>query len=271
MGWGGQEVRVLTEARWLEERGWKLLIACQPGSGIARHAGAYGVSTVSLRMRASCDASALMALIMLIRQEAVRLVHTHSSIDSWLGGIAARLTRRPVIRSRHVSVPVRRGWNPVYALLADRILTSGQTVRRLLIRAGVRPEKIVSLPAGVDFDRFHPGVSPDRVREEFQLAWPVLGSVAMFRGSKGHLDLLDAFALAGAGTMADVVPLIGENRAQVRLRKRLTSPQGAQDGSFTATLMFAFQPERTRSIDDVWQNPFGFTVTQYAIRSDRSE
>ena len=67
------------------------------------------------------------------------------------------------------------------------------------------------------------------------------------------------------------ITLIGENRAQVRLRKRLTSPQGAQDGSFTATLMFTFQPERTRSIDDVWQNPFGFTVTQYAIRSDRSE
>lgn len=67
------------------------------------------------------------------------------------------------------------------------------------------------------------------------------------------------------------ITLIGDNRAQVRLRKRLTSPQGAQDGSFTATLMFAFQPERTRMIDDVWQNPFGFTVTQYAIRSDRSE
>jgi type IV secretion system protein VirB8 len=67
------------------------------------------------------------------------------------------------------------------------------------------------------------------------------------------------------------ITLIGENRAQVRLKKRLTSPQGVQDGSFTATLMFAFQPERTRSIDDVWQNPFGFTVTQYAIRSDRSE
>ena len=48
------------------------------------------------------------------------------------------------------------------------------------------------------------------------------------------------------------ITLIGDNRAQVRLRKRLTSPQGAQDGSFTATLMFGFQPERTRSIDDVW-------------------
>ena len=67
------------------------------------------------------------------------------------------------------------------------------------------------------------------------------------------------------------ITLIGENRAQVRLRKRLTSPQGAQVGMFTATLMFDFQPEQTRSIDEVWENPFGFTVTQYAIRSDRSE
>ncbi|HLC41186.1 MAG TPA: glycosyltransferase, partial [Methylomirabilota bacterium] len=168
---------------------------CQPRSGMARHARAYGVATIPLRMRAPYDVSALVALVGLIRREAIHLVHTHSSIDSWLGGMAARLTGRPVVRSRHVSVPVRNGWNPVYSLLADRILTSGQAVRRLLVRAGVRPGKIVSLPAGVDFDRFRPGVLPDRVREEFQLAWPVLGSVAMFRGSKGHLDLLDAFAL----------------------------------------------------------------------------
>ncbi|QEE36329.1 type IV secretion system protein [Octadecabacter sp. SW4] len=64
---------------------------------------------------------------------------------------------------------------------------------------------------------------------------------------------------------------ISANRAQVRLRKRLTSPRGSQNGLFTATLMFEFRPENSRSIDDVWQNPFGFTVTEYAIRSDRLE
>jgi len=67
------------------------------------------------------------------------------------------------------------------------------------------------------------------------------------------------------------ITLIGDDRAQVRLRKRLTSPNGTQVGMFTATLMFAFRPERARGIDEVWQNPFGFTVSQYAIRSDRSE
>ena len=64
---------------------------------------------------------------------------------------------------------------------------------------------------------------------------------------------------------------IGVNRAQVRMRKRLTSQQGVQAGLFTATVLFEFRPEERRSIDDVWSNPFGFTVIEYAIRSDRLE
>lgn len=67
------------------------------------------------------------------------------------------------------------------------------------------------------------------------------------------------------------INLIGDNRATVRLRKRLTSIQGIQAGLFTATLMFEFRPEEARTIDQVWTNPFGFTVIEYAIRSDRLE
>ncbi|SFQ68543.1 type IV secretion system protein VirB8 [Roseivivax halotolerans] len=64
---------------------------------------------------------------------------------------------------------------------------------------------------------------------------------------------------------------IGNNRATVRLRKRLASQQGTQTGLFTVTLMYDFRPEERRQIDEVWSNPFGFTVTEYAIRSDRLE
>ena len=67
------------------------------------------------------------------------------------------------------------------------------------------------------------------------------------------------------------INLIGNNRATVRLRKRLTSIQGVQAGLFTATLLFEFRPEESRSIDQVWTNPFGFTVAEYSIRSDRLE
>ena len=64
---------------------------------------------------------------------------------------------------------------------------------------------------------------------------------------------------------------IGTNRATVRLRKRLTSINGVQAGLFTATLLFEFRPETRRTIDQVWTNPFGFTVVEYSIRSDRLE
>ncbi len=67
------------------------------------------------------------------------------------------------------------------------------------------------------------------------------------------------------------INLIGNNRATARLRKRLTSINGVQAGLFTATLLFEFRPEESRSIDQVWTNPFGFTVTEYSIRSDRLE
>ncbi|APX26145.1 MULTISPECIES: virB8 family protein [Salipiger] len=67
------------------------------------------------------------------------------------------------------------------------------------------------------------------------------------------------------------INLIGGNRATVRLRKRLTSIQGVQAGLFTATLLFEFRPETRRTIDEVWTNPFGFTVVEYSIRSDRLE
>lgn len=64
---------------------------------------------------------------------------------------------------------------------------------------------------------------------------------------------------------------ISNNRATVRLRKRLTSINGVQAGLFTTTLLFEFRPEESRSIDQVWTNPFGFTVVEYSIRSDRLE
>jgi len=64
---------------------------------------------------------------------------------------------------------------------------------------------------------------------------------------------------------------IGVNRATVRLRKRLNSINGVQTGLFTATLLFEFRPEASRSIDQVWTNPFGFTVLEYSICSDRLE
>jgi glycosyltransferase involved in cell wall biosynthesis len=150
-------------------------------------------------MSSAADVGAIIRLRRLIRECGVSLVHTHSSVDSWLGGIAAKSLGRPVVRSRHVSIPIRSAL--VYRL-ADRVITSGESVRAMVVGAGIGPERVVSISAGLDSERFHPGVSGKAVRDELGLGdAPVVGLVANIRGSKGHNVFLEA-----ARTILAVLP-----------------------------------------------------------------
>src|SRR4029077_4949632 len=159
--------------------------------GRAREA---GVEAAPIRMRGPLDPMGLAAPPRLIPRARGDLVHTHSSIDAWLGGMAARLCRVPVVRTRHVSIAIRRGLNPVYRWLADRVITSGDAIRQVVVGAGAPPERVIAIPAGVNLEAFPFGRrAPDTARE-LDLGSPVIGSVAMFRGSKGHPQLLQAFA-----------------------------------------------------------------------------
>lgn len=191
LGFGGQELRVLAEGRWLLDHGWDALIACQPNSRLAAEADAAAMPTVARPMRSALDVRALAGLRRLMRGRGVALVHTHSSIDSWLATLAARSLGRPVVRSRHVAIPIRPRRALVYRM-ADRILTTGDAIKAIVSGAGVKAARIVSIPAGVDTTRFHPGVSGDGVRAELGLRGPVVGLVANVRGSKGHRYFLEA-------------------------------------------------------------------------------
>jgi glycosyltransferase involved in cell wall biosynthesis len=215
-GLGGQEIRTLTEAEWIGERGWRVLIAAQPEGRLLPRARELGLSAVPIRMRGAWDVAALLRLVGLIRREHVDVVHTHSSIDGWLGGMAARLTGRPVLRTRHVSIPIRRGANPVYRWLADRVITSGEAIRELVIAAGVPSARVVAIPAGVKLDDFTDPEGGEAALRSLGLAaagaarGPIIGSVAMFRGSKGHDHLLDAFARVHARRPDARLLLVGD-------------------------------------------------------------
>jgi glycosyltransferase involved in cell wall biosynthesis len=191
-GWGGQEIRILSEASAFAKRGFRLLIACQPQSRLALEAQRRGLSTRRVAMRSVFDVSAYWRLRQLMRAEKVDIVHTHSSIDAWLAGFAAKSLGLPVVRSRHVSIPVKRRRNFVYNALSDRVISSGEAIREVLIKGGVEPEKIVAIPAGVDVEQFDPALSGEAIRQEFGLTGPVVGTVAMLRHSKGHHVLLQA-------------------------------------------------------------------------------
>jgi glycosyltransferase involved in cell wall biosynthesis len=191
-GLGGQEIRTLAEVRWLLRHGWGALIACQPDSPLFAEAKASAIPVEAVRMGSAIDLGAVVGLRRLVRGRRIDLVHTHSSVDSWLASIAAKSLGRPVVRTRHVSIPIGRRRALVYRL-ADRIITSGESVRSIVIAAGIPPDRVVSISAGVDSERFHASVSGGPVRAELGLGQaPVVGLVANVRGSKGHNIFLEA-------------------------------------------------------------------------------
>ena len=199
VGFGGQELRILTETRWLRDHGWRALIVAQPGSRLCAEADAAALPVAAVPMRRALDLRALLALRRLFAARGAALVHTHSSVDSWLGGLAARSLGLPVVRSRHVTIAVPRRRALVYRI-PQRILTSAERVKGVLTAAGVDPHKIVAVPPGVDTTRFHAGLSGAGVRAELGLAGPVVGLVANIRGSKGH----DVFLEAARAVLAQV-------------------------------------------------------------------
>lgn len=193
LGLGGQELRILGEARWLRAHGWEALIACPPRSRLFTEAATAGVPAVAVAMRGPLDLGALVRLRALMRARGVALVHTHSSIDSWLATLAAKSLGRPVVRGRHVTIPIKKRRALIYRL-ADHVITTGEAVAARVRAVGVPAARISAISAGVDTARFHPGVSGAPVRAELGLApgVPVIGLVANVRGSKGHAVFLEA-------------------------------------------------------------------------------
>ena len=137
----------------------------------------------------------------LIREHRISIVNTHSSIDAWIGGIAGKLSGCRVIRTRHLSTPIRAGWNSrlLYNWLADTVVTTcSAVVDKIRKQAHLPPHRCRSIPTGVDPTKI--SVNPDEV-DRFRARYGlkpddiVVGTLCVLRGWKGISDLLHAAKL----------------------------------------------------------------------------
>ena len=199
MGWGGQEIRILTEARGFLDRGHRVDLYAATGSRIADEAPGYGVPCTVLPIGRKRPAGVL-ALARAFRAARHDVVNTHSSTDSWLAALACRLVRDPpvIVRTRHVSVPVPndRATRWLYGKATSRVVTTGEALRDRLVRDnGLDPARVDSIPTGIDAARFG-AIARDEARRTLGLPADarIVGIVATLRSWKGHRHLVDAFA-----------------------------------------------------------------------------
>jgi glycosyltransferase involved in cell wall biosynthesis len=195
--WGGQENRTLQECIGLRKLGARVIVLCQPDSLLGQRASGEGFDVRTCRMRKNYDFPAVHYILKLIRNEAIDVLNTHSGRDSFLAGLAGRLSgKKPVIvRTRHLALPITS--KITYSVLPHTVVTVSEYVRQHLIQRGVNPAKAIAIPTGVDLRRFDPAITLRSLREELKLGEdvPVIGTVAIFRINKGYHILLDAIPL----------------------------------------------------------------------------
>ena len=203
LGWGGQEIRILSESAGLIRRGHRVRLLCPRESRIHDEAVRFGVPVEALPIGRK-NLRGLAAMIGWFRAHggASRpgVVNTHSSTDSWLAALALLTLGKPVpiVRTRHISAPVPRNrtsrW--LYNRAAARVVTTGEALRRQMIAdVGIDPRLIESVPTGIDTKKFAPGGrSEARARLGLPTDKTLVGIVATLRSWKGHRFLIEAIA-----------------------------------------------------------------------------
>ena len=199
-GWGGQEIRILSEMLEFVKLGFSVTLVCDAGSPIAIRAQQYGLTTVELPMGKK-TVKGLLALRHWIAHNDFDVINTHSSSDSWMVAVGMLMTSKsvPIVRTRHVSSPVstNRATSWLYKKAAAHIVTTGEKLRETLIRDNaINPDNVTSVPTGIDCNVFIPSKDAAKVRNGLGLPVDkcIIGIVATLRSWKGHSYLLDAFS-----------------------------------------------------------------------------
>jgi glycosyltransferase involved in cell wall biosynthesis len=198
-GWGGQEIRILTEAAGMRARGHHVELACPADARIHREAERYGVKAYALPIGRK-NPSGLLALRAFLRANAYDVVNAHSSTDAWLVALASRGWKAPpLVRTRHISaaVPDNRATRWLYRNASAHVVTTGEALREQLVRHnGLASAHVTSVPTGIDAERFppaDPALRNERRRDlGLPLERPLVGIVATLRSWKGHRFLLEA-------------------------------------------------------------------------------
>ncbi len=226
-GWGGQEIRILSESKAFIEKGYSVTIACQPNSQLISKANQADIPVFPISMNKGLNIVAIIKLISFIKNNSIDIIHTHSAVDSRTAGIAGRICGIGIVRSRHISTPVGNSYLTwfQYMKLADKVITSGEFIRDMLIKDNkMLPEKIISAPAGADENIFHKDVKVKDIRIEFNISSDsfVLGTVSVLRSWKGHRYLIKAI-----DKVKDLIPnihllIVGDGPVSNNLKDMVT-------------------------------------------------
>jgi glycosyltransferase involved in cell wall biosynthesis len=227
-GWGGQELRILTESAGLLARGHHVRIIAPAESNIYKQAVKRDIPCTALPI-ARKNLKGLFALRRWLKNNPVDIINSHSSTDSWLAALSNCFLKNPIplVRTRHVSAPISHNKSTrwLYTKASRFIITTGIRLKQTLVKDNNFPEEMIqSIPTGMSPERFYPA---DQAIARTQLGLAetgfTLGIMATIRTWKGHLYLIDALHALQRPEISLLV--IGDGPARPALEARIAQHQ----------------------------------------------
>lgn len=216
-GWGGQEIRILTESQGMLERGHRVSLLTPASSRIHEEALKLGIDVVAMPYEKK-SLAAIKATKRWFAANPADVVNTHSSIDSWMVGLALTAKNAPpVVRTRHISAKLRQSFPTrwLYNRSAQRVVTTGQKLADEVTRdLRCAPGHVVSVPTGIDLARYNLASARPKAQARAASGIPetacVIGIAATLRSWKGHVYLLEAFEQLAASRPALHLLVVGD-------------------------------------------------------------
>ena len=163
------------------------------------------------------------------------VLHVHRGKEHWVAALANRLSKnpRPLFRTRHIVHAVRphaaNRW--LYGTATNFVVTVTEAIRRQYLASGLLPpERVVTLPGGVDAERFHPGLDGSSLRADLGIHRDrlLIGLVSGLRATKGHEVAVQAASSLAQDGIRPHFLFIGKGRREERIREMIRG-EGLED------------------------------------------
>lgn len=217
----GQTTHVLSLARGLTRRGWLVTVVLPDHLRRSIEPLAQVAHVVPLPLpKLAWPSATATALARLIRDSGFDIVHIHSQEAGLPGRLVARLAGAPRLVYTPQTLDIRRArWHGLYRLieralarLTDALVSVNEADRQRLIRWHIPPQKIVTIPNGIDLAAFSGPVDRAGLRAELGLdpAGPLVMQVGRLSAQKAPLAFVRGAALVLDRQPETQFALVGE-------------------------------------------------------------
>lgn len=229
---GGLEMLVARMSLHMRSRGYRPSVICLDSKGaLASRLEAEGIDVHCLQRRPGMlDAAALRRLVRMLRQRAVRVLHTHNleahlygNLAGWLAGVKHR------IHTQHGIPEGFRGRRRLAARLcgrlSERVTAVSDEVNRFMTDSGwFAAERVQTVLNGIDIESFAPDrLCRERVRATLGIAAdaPVFINVARLAPVKDQATLVSAFSQVVAARPDAVLLIAGGGVLEAELHRQI--------------------------------------------------